>query len=172
MVEASKQPDNGAANVNQVLDLAVLYADLNRPTEALRVLQTFGSRRTSAYGQAVIEGIRYAVATQMHDAAEISRTETYLAAHQAEAPYIYINALAISGKWDELATIVMRKLQDPETRAGMLVRMQVYRQEPLTPFERRHPDTFKILCARDDVKAAVRMYGRIAKLNIYRPASL
>jgi hypothetical protein len=172
MLEATRQTEHGKTNVSQVLNLAELYADLERPSDALQLLELLKDTTTSIYGGAVAEGVRHTVAVQTQNSVEMRRSMEYLAAHQADAPRIYSHALFEENRYDEVANAIVHNLADPKNRAQALAELQEFSVMPQTRLTASQADRYKALQSRSDIKAAVTQYGRIERFNIYRPPGL
>jgi tetratricopeptide (TPR) repeat protein len=158
----------GGANVNQVLNLASFLADLARPRDALKTLRDFDPSRASPYGTMVWRQDLVCAYAQAGDTRSMSASLDYLKAHAGDGPLVLQYALACAGDADGYAKALIAGLDDPETRATVLLRLQDFLPSPVKrsawhdsrqAFERSAKQ-------RPDVQAAIVKYGRIASYPV------
>ena len=171
LLESSHQAEQGMANVSQALNMANFYVRLNKPAEALRMLESFSAAETHAgpYGMAVVERVRHSVAVQTNDVAEKERTFAYLSAHRADAMPLYENALYDEGRMDELASIAIQNLTGPETRGLALAALQSFMSRPSPPYVVYRTEGAHDSREREDVKRVAKQFGTLEHFRIYRP---
>lgn len=160
--------EGAALNVSQVINLAHLQLRYGHGEEALKTLAVFetSERKASAYGQIAMRYNRacaYAVAKRPADAAA---DLAYIRAHSKDGPGALGSLLLCLGDMDGAAADYIRRLDDPETRSEVLLRLSDYDDPPvkvpLDPGAERLPS----LKARADVKAAIARAGGIRRFRV------
>jgi beta-barrel assembly-enhancing protease len=164
LVEAGHEGD-----LNQLIDLAFLYGALNRPKDALAVIDPIGAARTNAYGSMKVEMIRLQAAVQLGDRDQISRSMQYLKSHQADDPGSYLFALIVAKQSDPAAHYLITELQDKELRQGVLPDIQEYLPTPGTETELAIEAQWRSVIARKDVQAAIHKVGRVESYRLEAP---
>ena len=158
----------GGANVNQVLNLASFLDDLARPRDALKTLRDFDPSRANPYGTMVWRQDLVCAYAQAGDTRSVSASLDYLKAHAGDGPLVLQYALACAGDADGYAKALIAGLDDPETRATVLLGLQDFLPSPVRQsawhdsrqaFERSAKQ-------RPDVQAAIAKYGSIASYPV------
>jgi transglutaminase-like putative cysteine protease/tetratricopeptide (TPR) repeat protein len=158
---ASRLPEGGNANVSQVINLAELYNDLGKPTEARAMLAGL-SENLSPYGHMAATDERLRSAVQLGDVAEAERQLDFLREHRDDSLKGYQRALVSMNRLDEAARLLISRLQNPDQRLDALMEVQQYQEYRSSPmrlveWNRRWQD----LCARSDVRSAITKVGKI-----------
>jgi hypothetical protein len=155
-------PESGNANVSQVINLAGLYNDLGKPTEARAELAGLVSGTLSPYGlmQAAIE--RVSSADQLGDSVDAERQLEFLREHREDSVATYQRALVSVNHLDEAAQLLISRLQNPDQRLEALVEIQQYQGYRSYPgraaeWQRR----WKAVRERPDVRDAIAKVGNI-----------
>jgi hypothetical protein len=162
MLKAARLPENGHANVSNVLNLAAFYEGNGKPRDALAVLDEFrnSGQVSSAYGRMIEYGIRHRVAVSTGDAVAAKEAINYLRANGRISKELLVLELVRTGRLDEAAAVYVDWLNDPGTRSVALMWVQDYLdvEQPLA----------ETLCARADVRAAIEKVGRIERVPMLR----
>lgn len=168
---SAARPEHGASNVSQALDLASRLDDLGRPQDALDTLQDFDPKRASPYGMMVWRADLACAYAQLKDAARLGPVMAAMKAHAADGPMLYQGALECAGDSDGLAHAIIASIEDPETRATVLLGLQDYLRDPSPQSDwRKHVTSFETsVYGRPDVKSVVAKYGRIASYPLREP---
>ena len=161
---ASRMTEEGLKNVSQVIDLAELYCQLNRPREALTAIGDLGA--LSDYGRMQLEGVRLRAARQLNDEAQAARSMNFIAQHRADSPLTYEHALVRGGQMDAAAQSLIARLLDPKQRQDALRSVQDFPLVPGIDAEQDITVQWKALIARADVQADVRKVGRAESYRI------
>jgi len=161
---ASRMTEEGLKNVSQVIDLAELYCQLNRPREALTAIGDLGA--LSDYGRMQLEGVRLRAARQLNDEAQAARSMKFIAQHRADSPLTYEHALVRGGQMDAAAQSLIARLLDPKQRQDALRSVQDFPLVPGIDAEQDITVQWKALIARADVQADVRKVGRAESYRI------
>jgi beta-barrel assembly-enhancing protease len=164
LVEAGHEGD-----ITQLINLASLYCALDRPKDALTVISSLGSTRTSAYGAMQVEAIRLQSAAQLGDRAQLSRSMQYLSSHYADAPRAYLYALIVAKQLDQAAHYLITDLEDKELRQSILPDIQEYLPTPGTKAELEIEAQWRSIVARKEVQAAIHKVGRVESYHLEAP---
>jgi tetratricopeptide (TPR) repeat protein len=165
LIAASKLPENHSGNVSQLLNLAHIYCDLDRPREALDVISRI-TARTSSHGAMQVEKIRLNTASQLGDSLQADRSMQYLETHHADAPDDYEDALIYTNQLDRAAKLLLERLRDRKQRTQALVDVQTYAAPLRTPRQVTYESRWDAVIARPDVRAAIQRVGRIEKYRV------
>lgn len=169
--EGDKLNEWGTLNVSQRINLAELQNRFGHGEDALRTLEAFNDpkRRGSPYGEAEMRFARacaHAVAGHPEQAAE---DVTYLRAHEADHPEALSDALLCVGDMDAAAAAVIRRLDDPDRRAGALRQLSDYDAPPSPPPPYVLRDRLAALKQRQDVQAAITRAGGLRRFHLQAP---
>jgi len=157
--ELARMPEaGGGTNVSQVLNLAELLATMNRPAEALALLDQPGPK--SPYGEMNVQLIRLVAAEQLHDHDAGTQAMDYLRAHRQDAPTRYLQALLYRDEIDEAASFVRDALASPARRGDMLYYVQRWPEDEKLPAYVPLQPRRRALLARADVQTAIDAVGR------------
>lgn len=161
-----KAGENGeAANVSQVINLAIKLVDEERPAEALDILALMGD--ASDFGDMYAQSVRACAAAQTGDAAEIERALAFLAEHESDNVSARQRALLCADRADEGADLLIRRLRDRDDRTTALRAVQNWRLgDHEAAYARVLRERFDALKARADVAAAIDEVGRVLDLPL------
>jgi hypothetical protein len=132
-----------------------MLIDLERPTDALEVLEAVGPM--SGYGKMVEQWARLRVSVALDDDDATQAALAYLSDHREDSLSHYQSALLKVGQEDAAADVLIRRLEDLATRVEVLETLQRY-GEQADESENEAPEG---LLARPDVRAAIERVGRI-----------
>jgi hypothetical protein len=164
LVEASRDGD-----VTQIINLAYLYCALNRPNDALALIDPLVPSRTSAYGAMQVETIRLQSAIDLEDYNQASRSIQYLSAHRADATSTYLYTLIFAKHLDEAAHYVTTELENAELRQDTLLDIQEYLPTPGPETELEIERRWRSVVARKEVQAAIQKVGRVGSYHLEAP---
>jgi tetratricopeptide (TPR) repeat protein len=162
--------ESGAPNVSQVINLAQMQNRFGRAADALKTLAVFADpkRQSSPYGEMQL---RYARSCANHLAgrdADTAADLAYLKAHEKDAGSALGDALICLGDMDAAAAALIRRLDDPERRAGALLDLSDFDDPPVALPPGPGGDRVEALLARADVKAAIDRAGGTRRFHIVR----
>ncbi|MGN6705588.1 MAG: hypothetical protein ACTHJO_05990 [Rhodanobacter sp.] len=163
-VLAARRPEHGAMNVSQLINLANLQAELQRPDKAAGVIVELG--QMSPYGRMQLESVRLKIAIVAKDKAATDHAMAYLRTHRADAIATWQDALLLDGDLDAAAALLIERLEKPAWRNDALVAMQHYAEITETPLERLTHDRWNTITARVDVQTAMQKVGRVETFGI------
>lgn len=166
LAAASLLEEAGGINVSQTLNLAQLYAGLDRPDDALATAARAGTNM-SDFGLMVKAAIEHSAHLAKGDAAAAATSMDYLREHRADAEIIYLGALVEAGDLDAAAATLVAQLASPDERAEALFDLQVLNELPPKPGFRRYEENREKLEGRPDVKAAMDKVGRTIRIDLY-----
>ncbi len=164
LIEASRDGD-----ISQLINLAALYCALDRPQDALAVINPIGPSRTSAYGAMQVEAVRLQTAVQLADHDQASRSLDYLSAHRSDAPRAYLYALIVAQQLDQAARFLISELDDKDLRENVLPDIQEYLPTPGTETELAIEAQWRAVIARQEVQAAIQKVGRVERYHLESP---
>jgi tetratricopeptide (TPR) repeat protein len=167
---ASELPEEGGANVSQVINLAGLYNQLGRPREAREVLAVLTSRIRSPYGDMQAEIETFDAAVQLGDKAEASRALKFMREHQQDSMSTYERALVIADRPDDALQLLVARLGNREQRVDALIDVQTYLDEPLTPRSQTLRRRWQAVVDRPAVRSAIAEVGSVEAYPLSRPS--
>jgi beta-barrel assembly-enhancing protease len=162
---ASNLFEDHAGNVSQLINLAQLYVDLERPKEALEAIGRVAAK-PSSYGTMQLERVRLEAASQLGDSLQIARSMQYLEKHRADAPNAYEKALIVVNQLDRAAILLLERLRDKDQRITVLASVQTYAVPPRTPRQIEFYARWRTVLARQDVRAAIQQVGRVEQYEL------
>jgi tetratricopeptide (TPR) repeat protein len=165
LTAASNLLEDQAGNVSQLINLAQLYLDLERPKEALEMIGRVAAK-TSPYGAMQSERVRLDAACQLGDTIQIARSMQYLDKHRADAPNAYEDALIVVNQLDRAARLLLERLRDNDQRTTALASVQTYAAPPRTPRQIEFYARWRTVLARKDVQAAIQQVGRVEQYKL------
>ena len=136
-----------------MLNLAHLLIDMDRPADAVEVLDSVGPM--SGYGKMVEQMARLRAYVAIGDDAGAQATLAYLSDHRNDSPSHYQSALLKVGQDDAAAAVLIGRLENLATRVEVLESYQRYGEQS------EDDDAPAGLLARSDVRAALERVGRI-----------
>jgi tetratricopeptide (TPR) repeat protein len=165
-LEQRRDTEKGSQDVGILLNLADLYVELDRPKEALALLEGIGE--ASDYGRMAEQSVRHRAALEMGDREAAERALNWMRDHRKDAPTILLRELCRQGELEEASTEARAQLQSPTLRSGLLERLQEYTGGTSTPRMREWSARWKAVFARPEVKAAIDEVGRVETWTLGR----
>jgi hypothetical protein len=159
MRQNAKRTENGHVNVSHAINLAAVLIQQGQPREALDTIALVG--KPSPYGRMQVEDARLRAALALKDKALAEQALKYMREHELDAAATLQAALIETGRHDEAAKVLARRLADPSRRGGTLEELQGYYQPPGTKVQAQWRKQWKVFLARRDVRATVAKVGRI-----------
>lgn len=163
---ASRLEESGRPNVSQALNLAQMYASLDRPDEALAASARAGSDM-SDIGRMVKASAEQRAYLRKGDVVAAAKALDFLRENRATSETIYLDALVEAGDLDTAAAVLTAQLESADDRAEVLYKLQDFKDLPTPPAYAAVLANWKVLIARPDVQAAVARVGRISKVDLY-----
>ena len=165
LTAASQLSENGDGNVDQLINLGLLYCALGRPKEALSAIDSILAP-TNPYGASALEIVRLDAAVQMGDSKQAGRSLRFLRAHRADSASDYELALIVANQADLAAEELIAQLRDPEKRQDALLLVQTYAPATGTARDLVLEARQRAVIARRDVQAAIRKVGRVETYSL------
>lgn len=156
-------------SIDQIIGLADLYCSLNRPKDALAVINPLGPTRTSPYGTMQVEAIRLQAAVELGDHDQVSRSLEFLRAHRADSPDAYLFALVVAKQTNLAANDLVTQLEDKDLRQTVLLEAQIYLPTPGPAEDLAVEAQWRSVLARKEVQAAIDKVGRIQSYQLESP---
>ena len=160
---AADRLEYGHRNQRNIITLARFEADMGRGREALTVLTESPADSTMAPVWRMRWWFtRLMAAVSIGDRKLEAQCLEFIRAHSKDAPSAYYeSALAMTGRIEKAARLLIRRLQDPLTRRDALADVQNYHDPPMPPFVEAQNDRWNKLLKRADVQAAIARVGRV-----------
>ncbi|HEY1606548.1 MAG TPA: tetratricopeptide repeat protein [Allosphingosinicella sp.] len=160
--------ERGAPNVSQAINLAILQNRFGHPRDALATLAIFDdpAHKTSPFGQIVLRFARGCAHVLLGEKGKAAPDLAYARAHEEDSPSDLTDLLLCAGDLDGAASVLIRRLDDPEQRADALLALSDY---PDPPVRLPPPPTERGLAAvkaRPDVQAAIARAGGTRHFNV------
>lgn len=158
--------DRGGANVNQMLNLAVLHCELGEPAEIRKVVAAVAPD-LSEYGKSVLD---QALLCAAHLSGDDAHARSLLAKLEARLPVgtmVHLEALLMLGDLDEAATAYIAMFDEPDHVADALLLAQQGLKSPELPGERDLSRNRQAMLARPDVTLALAKIGRSERYALY-----
>jgi hypothetical protein len=163
LVSARFLPENGESNVSQTINLASLYNDMGKPTEAIQTLADVATGSTSPFGAMQVAIERLASADMTGDTAEAEKQLGFLREHRDDSLPSYQRALISANHQDEAAQLLISRLQDPDQRLEALMEVQKFKLPPLPKRADQWHKRWDAMLARSDVKEAIGKVGVVSE---------
>jgi tetratricopeptide (TPR) repeat protein len=163
---ARQVPEYGHVNVNQSINLASLYCDLDRPADALAVIAPIGEHDVNEFGRMQLESVRHTAAVERGDAAAAERAMAWLREHHADAEPTFEHALIVANELDQAERMLIERLADPKRRTKALVELQTFASTPATRRMRVWRERWQSVVARPSVRAAAAKVGSVEDFSI------
>lgn len=168
--EAARHLERGHTNVSQAINLSEAYMLLDRPKDALAAVSALDLSNASPYGRMALSNARACPYAALNDASALAPLMTYMKAHISDAPRIYLETVICVGDEDAVAAEVIRQLNDPVQRSGMLVLLQNYPEDQYrSPRQVRWGALWLAIKKRSDVATAIDRVGRIESFALAQP---
>ena len=164
--DARRMSEDGGENVSQVINLAILYADLGRTEEALATLGEVGDG-LSQYGWMQYHLARINALARTPDAPAAIESLIYLQEHRADSASLYTIALLYLGRMDEAAQALVACLHDPDDRGDALLIAQPMLDSLYSPVLAERAVRWRELVHRPEVRRAIETYGHIVEVPLY-----
>lgn len=164
--EAAGLTEHGEPNVSNIINYAIYVVDEGRAADAMELLPQIGE--ASPYGQSWIEAVRTCAGAQLGDDRERTQGLEYLKAHESDNPAALSRGLLCSNDLDGAAALMIRRLQDSDTRGDALLALQGRTESARDgrTYRKLLLERFAAVRARADVRAAAEAVGRIEDLPI------
>lgn len=165
--------ENGSANISQVINLAYAQVLFGKGEDALRTLAAFDdpALKGSPYGESEMRLARGCARAVAGRPAEASTEIVYLRAHEKDHPEALTDVLLCVKDMDGAAEAMIRRLDDPDRRAGALEQLSDYdapqKDVPRGPIALGLDE----LKARPDIKAAIARAGGVRRFRV-QPSEL
>lgn len=161
LTRGAQLPENGGPNVSQRINLIFLHVRYGQPAAALTLAgqleQEGGS--LSPFGAMELRAGQGCARALSGDDAALADDIDYARAHSTEHSLALLHLLACAGNLDAAAAALVTALDNPETRAAMLLLLSDYDplpvSMPLLPLEKALP----ALKQRPDIQAAIQRAG-------------
>lgn len=159
----------GAASddVSQPINLGGIYVSEGKAREALDAVKSVDAH-VSPYGRMAAMGVRACAYKQLGDTAKLAETMAYMKAHVDDGLMPLRGALECTGDSDALATLLVQRLDNPDTRNQALLWVQGYLHEPETAYEKTLSEVEQKAMADHTVKAAVEKYGSVRSWPVFK----
>jgi hypothetical protein len=102
-------------------------------------------------------------AVLLHEQNEAERALAFLRDHRDDAPDAYQEALLITDRPDEGATLLISRLADAKRRSAALLAVQYYADEAAPPRVLQIQRRWRALLNRHDVQQAIARVGRVER---------
>lgn len=161
--------EDGAFNVSLTINLAQMLLELGRPQEALDVLtpSVVAQMSVSPYGAMQIHTARGCALIQAGKEAEAAADLAYAREHEGDDPSAAISLLLCRGDIDSAAAALIRRLDNPETRADALYDLIEFDDPPPPPSKNPATLALPVLIARSDVAAAIARAGGRRRIHLH-----
>lgn len=162
--------EGGRLNVSQTINLAEMQNNFGKYDAALATLAAFDNpeRKGSPYGESEMRFARGCATAKLGRTAQAEADLAYLIAHEADHPDALFDVLLCRGEWDAAAAAAIRRLDDPDRRAGALRQLSDY-DAPAVP---RQPDFMTTGIAqvktRPDVAVAIARAGGTRRIPLQK----
>lgn len=164
----AKASEEGGPNVSQLINLALAQDRYGRPKQALATLamRDLGDKGASPYGAMLYRRARACALHLDGRGGEGAADIAYLKSHEKDAPEAVTNLYLCLGDMESAAASAIRRLDDPELRAQLLLELSDYDLAPpplSTDLVARNLEALK---KRPDVQAAIARAGGIRRFNV------
>jgi hypothetical protein len=150
-------------NMSAFIELAGLYNQLGRPRDARETLQRGSTEDATRYGVMQFQKQILWAAVLLHEQHEAERALAFLRDHRDDAPDAYQEALLITDRPDEGATLLISRLADAKRRSAALLAVQYYADEAAPPRVLQIQRRWRALLNRHDVQQAIARVGRVER---------
>jgi tetratricopeptide (TPR) repeat protein len=147
-------------DVSHHVNLGIVLLSLDRPAEALAVLDKAGSG--SHFGKMAVEQARACAHALLGNETEFERSLDYLKSYKNDGFNALLTAMLCDNRLDEIAPLLIEQIETPDTRTNALLDLQDFTIRPnLTAFETEMERRKQSLLTRPDVRATIERHGRI-----------
>jgi tetratricopeptide (TPR) repeat protein len=165
--KARRLPEDGADNVSQAINLAVLYGQMGRTDKALKSLASVRDN-VSPFGWMQYHSARLAALMRTPDAPMAVESLDYIRQHRTDSEGTLTDALIVAGRMDEAAQSLIARLENADTRNDALMDVQNFKFAAPTPIVAEILERARQLKARPDVAKAIEAVGRVMDVPLYR----
>ncbi len=159
--QAARQPEHGAVNVSQSIDLADMYDYLGRPSDALATLISVEPNNMSVIGRMEADQAKACAYAQLNDEQNLGATLSYMRAHREDDPRATQWAEICANDVESAAQQLILSLNDPESRQSALLSVQSFAQPRFVPtYLAVLRARWRSVVARSDVRRAIVQIGR------------
>ena len=164
----AKAIEDGVPNVSQLINLALAQNRFGRPRDTLTTLgmRDLSTEGASPYGTMLYRRARACALHLEGRGAEAAADVDYIKSHEKDAPGAVTDLYLCLGDMEAAAASAIRRLDDPELRAELLLELSDYELAPQKPATDRTARNLEALKARGDVKAAITRAGGIRRFNV------
>jgi transglutaminase-like putative cysteine protease/tetratricopeptide (TPR) repeat protein len=166
LTEASRLPESTMGNVSQVINLAGLLNDMGQPAVARDTLAKLGKDGTSPYGAMQVANEQLGCAVQLGDQAEVERQLNTLREHQSDSPSTLQRALVSANQLDEVAALLVSRLDDPEQRIDALLSVQQYASTRRAVTAETLWQRWQSVLTRPEIQQAIARVGTVESYQI------
>jgi tetratricopeptide (TPR) repeat protein len=162
VLEAGRgKSEGGGQNVSQAINLGNYLLELDRPAQALQVLEGIDwARSLSPYGRMQLQYVRYRAYAQLGNPGEAEKILAYIREHKDDAGDTWQTTALDSGDIDGAAALLISRLRDPEQRTAALLSVQIFKPIKAPPGGAADEKRWQALVARPDVAAVIDEVGR------------
>jgi hypothetical protein len=168
MTRAARRPEGGGVNVDQSINLAGLFADLDQPDKAATAIVEPGEMSPS--GKMQLEYVRLQIAIEKNDSDATAKHMAYLREHRTDDIATWQRALLRHGDLDAAAALLIQRLKAPDWRSAALVEMQHYVHSEQTPTMKTMDQRWNSVTSRLDVQATLAKVGLVERFDVTAPA--
>lgn len=161
--------EHTAPNVSQAINLAALQQQFGRNEDALATLSASAESFKTASPYGVMQ-YRQAEGCSAHLTGRQAMAEAdldYVRSHEKDDSSALTDLLLCMGRMDEAAASMIRRLDDPESRAKALADLSTFAPPPPNYPESPEQAGLKKLRERPDVKAAIERAGGTRTFNVH-----
>jgi len=164
----AKASEDGVPNVSQLINLALAQIRAGRPKDALATIATrdLAAQGASPYGRMLYRRARACALHLDGRGGEAKADVDYVVAHEKDAPVAVTELHLCLGDIEAAAASAIRRLENPEQRAEMLLQFSVFELAPPPLATDRNVRDREALKQRADVKAAIARAGGTRRFNV------
>jgi tetratricopeptide (TPR) repeat protein len=168
MEKGLRNPEDGAINASQAINLGGYYVYYGMPQKGLDTLEGIDwAGSLSPFGRMQLQHVRYRAYLDLGNTQDADAALAYLREHRADAEGTWQEALVDAGDLDGAAALYISRLRDPDKRAAALGEAQDYKPLPRRAAHARTKARWEVLLKRKDVAAAIDAVGRREKIPLY-----
>lgn len=163
-----KASEGGQPNVSQLINLALAQNRFGRPRDALETLavRDLSESGASPYGTMLYRRARACAYHLDGRGGEGAADVEYIRSHEEDAPSAVTDLFLCLGDMEAAAASAVRRLDDPELRADLLLELSDYALAPPPLPSDRIAQNLEALKKRPDVRAAIERAGGTRKFNV------
>lgn len=165
---ASRLGLNPGANVDQLINLAQMYNDLEQPQAARQTLERVALEEVNPYGLMQMHKEKLRAALALHDDKGAALALEFLRSHRRDALSAYQEALLYAHRDDDGAALLITRLREPRLRSAALLAVQTYAEDAEPASVLAKHAQWHALIQRLDVQQALTVVGRIAQYPLLR----